>query len=88
MVEIYITKSADKDIRKLPKKTRERIKKVLKLFRQLDIFELLTRYLRKLKGYANVFRARVGVVRLIFLLKDSVMHLVAVDHRKNIYKRL
>lgn len=43
--------------------------------------------LKKLKGYANAFRVRIGDYRLgLFLANDDTVEFVRFLHRKDIYK--
>ena len=43
---------------------------------------------KKLKGYKNSYRIRVGDYRVIYEIEDKVLHIliVAIGYRKNIYE--
>lgn len=43
---------------------------------------------KKLKGYKNSYRIRVGDYRIIYEIEDKVLRIlvVAIGHRKNIYE--
>ena len=41
--------------------------------------------IRKLKGYKNYFRLRVGDYRIIFSLEDNLITILKVGHRQTIY---
>ena len=43
---------------------------------------------KKLKGYKNSYRIRVGDYRIIYEIEDKVLHIliVAIGNRKNIYE--
>jgi len=48
-------------------------------WRKLDI--------KKLKGYQNIFRARKGKIRIIFMKKNKDIFILAIERRReNIYK--
>ena len=41
--------------------------------------------IRKLKGYINEKRLRVGTIRIIFKIKDNIVYVSDIDFRGNIY---
>jgi mRNA interferase RelE/StbE len=45
---------------------------------------------RKLAGYPNTYRIRLGEYRIVYEVRDDVLvvHVVRVGHRKSIYKGL
>ena len=83
---IYLTKKAQKIIKNLSKSDREnilsKIKKLISSNHSLDI--------RKLKGYENFFRIRIGSYRVVYepLHKKIVVEIIFVGHRKDIYNNL
>jgi mRNA interferase RelE/StbE len=42
--------------------------------------------LKKLTGYANYYRIRVGDYRIGCCFKSNTLEFAAIDHRKDIYK--
>ena len=72
-----------KDIPKLDKTVKERIKTSIE--RKLGVDPVLygiplRNELRKLR------KVRVGDYRILFLLSDSIVFILAIGHRKDIYK--
>ena len=43
--------------------------------------------LKKLKGFSNAYRLRVGDYRIGMLIENDTVFLSAFDHRKDIYKK-
>ena len=41
--------------------------------------------IRKLKGYVDVKRLRVGTIRILFKIKDNIVWVSDIDFRGNIY---
>ena len=41
--------------------------------------------IRKLKGYADEKRLRVGTMRIVFKVKDDIVFISDIDYRGNIY---
>jgi len=81
-----ISKSFVKKVRKNSnKKLAESILAVVEnVSKAKDISEIYN--LKKLKGYANYYRIRVGKYRIGIVIKDDVVDFVYYDHRKDIYK--
>ncbi|MEO1374915.1 MAG: type II toxin-antitoxin system RelE/ParE family toxin [Cyanobacteria bacterium J06635_10] len=82
--EIKISKSASKQIKKLPSEIQERI--------QVKINSLAIEPrpdgVKKLKGRENGYRVRVGDYRILYDVFDDVLLVIIVEvgHRSNIYK--
>ena len=82
--EIQISKSASKQIKKLPSEIQERI--------QVKINSLAIEPrpdgVKKLKGRENGYRVRVGDYRILYDVFDDVLLVIIVEvgHRSNIYK--
>ena len=82
--KLSIKKSAQKDIRKLP---RIYIKRVT-----LAIYELANdprpSGSKKMSGYTNLWRIRVGVYRVLYTIEDGILTIkvLEIGHRKDIYK--
>ena len=83
MYEIFYTETALKDLKKLDKQMQERIIKVLERIRHNPF-----KYVRKLQGRED-YRLRVGDYRIIMRIDQGklIILIVAVGHRRNIYKR-
>ena len=80
---IAIKRSAEKDIRQLPSKTRARVTQVI-----TRLAEIPCPYgSQKLSG-KNAFRLRIGVYRIIYVLDEvqKVIEIVRVAHRKEVYR--
>ncbi|MFQ6121247.1 MAG: type II toxin-antitoxin system RelE/ParE family toxin [Methanosarcinales archaeon] len=76
-------KFADK-FKKLNKKEQKRIYKRLLL---LENFPFISLDLKKLKGYKNMYRLRVGKYRIIFILMDNKVVLYDIELREKSYKK-
>ncbi|MFA6024753.1 MAG: type II toxin-antitoxin system RelE/ParE family toxin [Candidatus Gracilibacteria bacterium] len=65
-------------------KTRERLKKKLEELRRNPF---LGKNIKRMTGYGkNVFRLRVGDIRIIYLVnRDSSIEVLDIDYRGNIY---
>lgn len=75
-----------KDAKSLPKQVRVAI---LELYSEIsnakDIFEI--KNIKKLSGYKEFYRVRIGEYRVGIALTGSVVVLSRVLHRKDIYKK-
>lgn len=81
--EIRIKKSAQKEIKALPKNV---IKRVLNKIKQLAE-EPRPSGCRKIVGTENTWRIRVGNYRIIYNVFDEILliEVIAVKHRKDAY---
>ena len=80
-MKINIRKSAIKDLRKIDKKTKERIhEKILKLKDFPDISNI-----KKLTRFEPAYRLRVGDYRVLFDVADDTIDIGRVLHRKESY---
>ena len=84
MLKLTIKRGVLKDLRSLPKETRGRA--------ALSILELATlpspQGVEKLKGYERLYRLRVGDYRIVYEVTGEDVRVVAVSHRKDIYRQL
>jgi len=82
--KIYIHKDCIKFLKRLDLKTKERVKKAIS---SLASFPLIRLDVVKLKGYENIFRLRVGRIRVIFEYKekDKIVFVKRIDFRESIY---
>ncbi|MBH8555133.1 type II toxin-antitoxin system RelE/ParE family toxin [Nostocaceae cyanobacterium CENA357] len=84
MYQIELTKSATKQLNKLPINIKERIDA-----RILDLaIEPRPDGVKKIKGDENSYRIRVGDYRIIYEIYDEILliSVVKVGHRSKIYK--
>ncbi|MBN1915691.1 type II toxin-antitoxin system RelE/ParE family toxin [Candidatus Dojkabacteria bacterium] len=83
---IKFTRSAIKEAKKLPISIWKRIK--------LEIYELsdspIPSSSKRLNGYKNVYRIRIGSYRVIYELKHEIkiVLIVKIGHRRDIYRNL
>ena len=81
-MNVELTKEALKDLKKIDKKARITI---------IDKIQLLKDYpdtpnIKKLTNYYPPYRFRVGNYRVLFDIKDDVIYIISVKHRKEAYK--
>ena len=79
--ELVITKQVEKFIKKQDKPTQIRVIKAVKELPEGDV--------KKLKGYENFYRLRVGDIRIIFEKKDDeyIIILIDIGNRGQIYNK-
>jgi mRNA interferase RelE/StbE len=84
MYSVVIGKKAEKMLDKLPD----------------EYYQLITEHLlalennprpfgcRKLAGFENLYRIRVGVYRIIYSIEDDILtvEVIKIDHRSSVYK--
>ena len=79
-MEVRITKTAIKNVKKLDSPTRDRI---LSSINKLPFGDV-----KKLQGYDNYYRLRVGDFRVIYSLDDETITISAVLPRGEAYKQI
>ena len=86
MWRVLYKKSFEKDLRKLPKNILTTI--ILKIDKLSLNPNSVTS--KKLIGYSNYYRFRVGDYRVVYEKRESELVLVMISgkHRKDIYKKL
>ena len=86
MYVVEFTKSASKDLKKLPDYVQQRVKTALSSLR-LDPFSELIRY-RKIKGHDSLYRIRLGDYRLVYQVKEGwlLILVIRVGHRGDVYR--
>lgn len=77
-MEILYTKLAIKSIGQLDRKTKLQIKKSIEMLPFGNV--------KKLKGYKNHYRLRVGNYRVLYIINNSTIEIQDVKQRKNAYK--
>ena len=84
MLKLAIKRGVLKDLGSLPKDVRGRA--------ALSILELATspspQGVEKLKGYERLYRIRVGDYRIVYEIAGEDVTIVAVSHRKDVYREL
>lgn len=83
MFSFLVTDDFEKDLKKLDANKAERVKEKLRFIR---VQENPLFYAKKLQGYKDIFRFRVGDFRLIFRLQKNTLIFLKVSHRKDIYE--
>jgi mRNA interferase RelE/StbE len=83
MNELLFTSRAEKQLSKLPITT---IKKILYKLEQAAEFPEKAD-LKKLRGFEDLWRIRIGDFRVIFKYENETMIVTKVGHRKDIYKQ-
>ena len=83
--KIEITASAEKSLKKIPKRD---IEKVVAAIQVLAISPYPSGH-RKLKGEEDVYRVRQGNYRIIYEVTDYklIVLVLKIGHRKDIYKK-
>jgi mRNA interferase RelE/StbE len=83
---IIISKSASKNLKKIPKSYQD---EVLIFLKELESGPAPFGYdLKKMQGEENLFRCRIGVYRILYevLRKEIIINILDINHRKDIYK--
>lgn len=83
--DIEISRTAEKQLRKLPRRERARVvQAVLRL-----ATDPYPHGARKLIGYDDVFRVRVGRYRVLYSVSEATLVIVVLKlgHRKDVYRR-
>lgn len=83
---VVLTQTAEKELRRLPSKV---IEKIITVLKSLEDNPRPTGC-KKLMGYKNLWRIRVGDYRLIYAIEEVIMlvDVREVGHRKDIYDKL
>ncbi len=79
---IQFEKAALKFLQKQDKPTRERLIKAINILPNgTDI--------KKLQGYNNLYRTRVGNIRILYSIKETlkIINIENIDNRGDVYKR-
>ncbi|MBI2084857.1 MAG: type II toxin-antitoxin system RelE/ParE family toxin [Candidatus Aenigmarchaeota archaeon] len=83
MFNILLEKKVSKELEKLPKKLKESITGKLKILEGGFSYAL---DIRKLKGYQNHYRLRVGKLRILFYLEGKDIIVYKIGQRESIYE--
>jgi len=82
--EIEISRSAEKQLKKLDRKEQERVVRAILLLAD----DPRPRGSRKLSGYDDVFRIRVGRYRILYSVASGklVIIILKIGHRRDAYR--
>lgn len=82
--EIEISRTAEKQLSRLPRADQERVVRAMLALAD----DPLPRGARKLSGYDDVFRVRVGRYRVLYSVSERALIIVVlkVGHRGDIYR--
>ena len=82
--EIEITRTAEKRLKKLPRQDQKRVVDAMLALSS----EPWPRGARKLQGYKDVFRIRVGSYRILYSVEERklIIIILKVGHRGDIYQ--
>ena len=82
--DLEISRTAEKQLRKLPAEERRRVARAMLALGE----EPHPPGARKLSGYDDVFRIRVGVYRIIYSVsgRSLVIIILKIGHRKDVYR--
>jgi len=84
MYKVVLTKSAEKELLKIPKVYSENIVK--------HLVELINNPrpngCKKLSGYEDIYRIRVGMYRIVYRIEDDILYIevIKIGHRKDVYQ--
>lgn len=77
-----MTDRITKFIRSLDEKTKRQLQRKLQLLRE-DPFS--TPGVKKMQGQENLYRLRMGKIRIIFQIIEKSVEIIDIDYRGNIY---
>ena len=82
--EIEISRTAEKQLRRLEREDQRRVAGAILALAE----DPRPRGCRKLQGYDDVFRIRVGMLRVIYSVSDGqlIVIVLKVGHRKGVYR--
>ena len=84
-MNIEIRRSFEKDALKLSSSAQTQLSKVVDILSQVEQLSELTSC-KKLRGFKNAYRIRMGEYRIGFIFENRAIELVRVLGRKEIYK--
>jgi mRNA interferase RelE/StbE len=77
-----MTDKIQKFLHSLDKKTKAKLEKRLA---QLKKSPFKGNDIKKLKGYNNLYRLRLGKIRIIYQIANTNVEIIDIDYRGNIY---
>lgn len=84
-MKVEIRDSLLKDIKKISTKEKQKLQEIYYLFSQSKSL-LEIQGIKKIKGFENFYRFRIGNYRLGFYFDDDKVVFLRFLHRKDIYK--
>jgi len=82
---IQTSRKVLKQLEKLPLHVKRRFEEILKILKNYPV-PIFKCDVKKMKGYENVYRVRIGDYRLIYQIKEKKIYLLGISHRKKAYK--
>jgi len=80
MYQLAITKTASKQLNKLPKQIQNKINPAIQNLKSWE------GNIKKLESNKNEYRLRVGNFRIVFILENGIIYIADIKDRKDIYK--
>ena len=82
--EIRISRMAERQLKKLPSEGRDRVVRAVRALAD----EPVPRGSRRLTGYDDVFRIRIGRYRVLYSVVASTLTILVlkIGHRKDVYR--
>jgi len=77
-----MTDKIQKFLKSLDKKTKEKLKKRLLLLKESPY---KGNDIKKLQGYNDLYRLRVGKIRIIYKAPNQEIEIIDIDYRGNVY---
>ena len=84
-MKIIADKSFEKDLLRLEKKQKQEVANLIQILKQFESLSEITS-IKKLSGFKNLYRIRLGSFRIGFRLDGEKIILIRILHRKDIYK--
>jgi len=81
-MKIIISPRAEKELKKLSKINQIAVARKIRCLKDAPCQE------EKLKGYQNIFRVRVGEIRIIYRKISQEIYIILIAHRKEVYEIL
>ncbi|MFC1726968.1 type II toxin-antitoxin system RelE/ParE family toxin [Patescibacteria group bacterium] len=83
-MKVIISPRAEKQFKKIPKTDQIAIvRKIRSLKKDKKISQK-----EKLTGYQSIYRVRIGFYRIVYKKTKSLLYIVLIGHRKDIYRLL
>ena len=82
-MKVIVSTLAEKQLRKFSKVNQIIIAKKIR-----KIAALQETGNEQLKGYKNIFRVRVGDIRIVYRKSRSELYIILIGHRRDIYEKL
>jgi len=83
-MRVIVSPLAEKQLRKFSKVNQIIIAKKI---RKIAAIPTAPQY-EQLKGYKNIYRARLGELRIVFRKSKHELYIILIGHRRDIYEKL